>query len=464
VSKITTDLSFLILTRWDETLGPQIDLIYPNEDLIKKEIEDFEAIGFATQIFMVSSSIFGSESYQKEIVDLPILSFQNIKNLRVRVYFNFRNVSEDEVRGGQLAYLLIVSYPNKKANRSGLTRLDSELEFFLDDYCQNQVLNQNLESIWNKVRFAYLMGPNPWQTVDDFFAVLEQFSEAPVFGMVNSKIIRSVIPSHDVDFGKYMPQLPLQNYKPGYLGQIFIEELNEYFYCSWNGAFSFLFRQPLLTSLDEIYWFMSEGLPLVLEQLWNLTLIDPVSETINLLTRIELRPELAENLLLLVKSESIKKLAGQPISKKNTELGISNPDTIYYLREIAYECISINKRKISKKLSEVLKTIGAKHTSAILTTIGYFYGELLIRNLNKKHLTLPRFIRKIYSGLTSVRWKTLDSTSVMIKNCPYYLLSIKSNAHPFLRGILSVKFTNENFDIENKAPNQFVLTIKHFFI
>ena len=73
--------SFFLVTIWDEALGPKVLLEYPPAKEVSSFLPDYNPLAFATQIFMVASSLFGSQEYQKEVVDLPVVTLK----IRVRV-------------------------------------------------------------------------------------------------------------------------------------------------------------------------------------------------------------------------------------------------------------------------------------------------------------------------------------------------------------------------------------------
>ncbi|MHA2365047.1 MAG: hypothetical protein ACXAC7_13905 [Candidatus Hodarchaeales archaeon] len=451
----TTDkyeiLPILMLVSWSESRGPELKKIYPPETEISQLIPSFNALGFSAQIFMVASSLFGPGAYQREVVDLPVILPED--KFRVRVFFDYREVPEDEVRGGRLPYMLIIAHSSDKSNRSGLTKLEPELELFLSDYCKNQIVEANLHSLWKNIRFGNLL---EFTTIDEFFKILQRFSEALCFGMVNSTIIRSNVIS-EIDLSKYLPRLPIEDYKPNELGQIFINELEEYFYCFWIGPFSFLFRSPLKYQ-EEFIHFMKEGLPQILESLWSLTLNDPTSETSNLVNRIELNPRLAGDLLSLAEGVSVKKLAGIPFKLDSNvsvlpllDSRIPNPDVLYYLHGVAENCARVKKSEIPSLLAQVHKRIGSTHLNGVLTAIGYYYGDLILTKKNRSRLSLPSIIRNVYTGLSS--WRMIDANSVLIKN-------VNKDNYYFLKGILSVIFLPESIDIKFSEENELVVQIK----
>ena len=59
-------IPFFLITTWDEALGPKVIEEYPSSDLIKSRLPEYNPLSFSTQIFMVASSLFGSQELVPE--------------------------------------------------------------------------------------------------------------------------------------------------------------------------------------------------------------------------------------------------------------------------------------------------------------------------------------------------------------------------------------------------------------
>ena len=208
---------FFLVTKWDEVMGPKVELEYPSASEVSLFLPDFNPLAFATQIFMVASSLFGSQEYQKEVVDLPVVTLR----IRVRVIFDYKEVPESEDRGGRLPFMFIIGYPQDPEYKPILDKFQPDFVNYLNVYIQEKKYYYSLEDFFNKISTERF---NEFKTIDDFFENLKRFSSGVLFGMITGSVLRNNIPVIQVNFEKYLQQLIKQSYVNQKLGQIFISE------------------------------------------------------------------------------------------------------------------------------------------------------------------------------------------------------------------------------------------------
>ena len=191
---------FFLVTKWDEVMGPRVELEYPPSNEVSLFLTNYNPLAFATQIFMVASSLFGSQEYQKEVVDLPVVTL----NIRVRVVFDYKEVPESEVRGGRLPFMFIIGYPQTQEYKSILDKLQPDFVNYLSSLVTGTKSNFILEDFFNKISTERF---NEFKTIDDFFENLKHFSTGVLFGMITGSVLRNNMTVLQISFDKYLRSL-----------------------------------------------------------------------------------------------------------------------------------------------------------------------------------------------------------------------------------------------------------------
>ena len=433
--------SFFLVTIWDEALGPKVLLEYPPAKEVSSFLPDYNPLAFATQIFMVASSLFGSQEYQKEVVDLPVVTLK----IRVRVVFDFKEVSEKEVRGGRLPYMFIIGYPQNPEYKPILDNFQPDFVSFLNNLIRNEQNNQSLEQFWNKINDARFSG---FTTIDGFFDNLKHFSSGILFGMITGTVLRNNIPAIHINFEKYLKKLIQQSYENQKLGQIFIDEYDEYFYCFWIGPFAFLLRPPLkhLKELEKLLINITQSL---VDHLWSLTLVDPHTETLNLLSNVETNPSLIGDLYNLAYMNITRKLSGLPTLGLDKQL--KNPEVIFYINLHARECIHLLNQPLSfiNYLLELKNLYLENHWNGILAAIGYFVGDYHLKNkYTGSPFSVQLILQKLYALFPDSECTLVENTVWTVKNCPFMQLDRNIGFFSFLRSYLQAIFPKYVFKFE----------------
>lgn len=443
---------FFLVTKWDEVLGPRVELEYPTSEEISIFLPDYNPLGFATQIFMVASSLFGSQEYQKEVVDLPIVTLK----IRVRVIFDFKEVPEEEVRGGRLPYMLIIGYPQNQQYKLILDKLQPDFVNYLNKLINNDNSNDSLEFFWHKINDEKF---SEFKTIDDFFENIKHYSSGVLFGMITGTILRNNIPVIQVNFEKYLKDLVKQSYTNQKLGQIFIDEYEEYFYCFWVGPFAFLLKPPLkhISELSVLLENISESL---VDHLWSLTLVDPRTEAMNLLSGIEANPLLVRDLLSLAYMSITRKLSG--LEDIGLDKQLKNPEIIFYLNFQANECIQLLNKPESfiNYLLELKNLYLDAHWNGIFAGISYFIGQNFLKNFNSEEkYTVFNILDKFYSKFHSTVTESNISTW-KVENCPFIQLDEKPHFFTFIRSFLLAFYPKIVFRFELIENNTYTIDRK----
>ena len=442
---------FFLVTKWDEVMGPKVELEYPSASEVSLFLPDFNPLAFATQIFMVASSLFGSQEYQKEVVDLPVVTLR----IRVRVIFDYKEVPESEVRGGRLPFMFIIGYPQDPEYKPILDKFQPDFVNYLNVYIQEKKYYYSLEDFFNKISTERF---NEFKTIDDFFENLKRFSSGVLFGMITGSVLRNNIPVIQVNFEKYLQQLIKQSYMNQKLGQIFISEYQEFFYCFWVGPFAFLLRPPLkhLKELHKLLLNISESL---VDHLWSLTLVDPNTETINLLSNFETNPSLVSELFSLAYMSITRNLSGLPnlgLDKK-----LQNPEIIFYINFQARECIQLMNQagNFVNYLLELKNLYLDNNWNGILAAISYFIGEYHQKKSfsGTTQFKLQPVLKNLYSFYPEVIIKKENENFWLIINCPFMQLDKNIGFFSFLRSYLLVFFPKYNLRFKVLSNTSFSL-------
>ncbi|MHA1973233.1 MAG: response regulator [Candidatus Hodarchaeales archaeon] len=137
VKKIDENDIWLINIIWDETQGPKLDFVYPEEVIPNDELTQI-----GSQLFQTTVSIYGLETTQE-----PEGILLRISNLQRDGYLYFDALSDDEVRGGQRQFMLAVLAPS-------INYLESlELKDILSDIALNlkEKKKINAKKSWEKI-------------------------------------------------------------------------------------------------------------------------------------------------------------------------------------------------------------------------------------------------------------------------------------------------------------------------
>ena len=255
--------------------------------------------------------------------------------------------------------------------------------------------------------------------------------------MITGSVLRNNIPVIQVNFEKYLQQLIKQSYMNQKLGQIFISEYQEFFYCFWVGPFAFLLRPPLkhLKELHKLLLNISESL---VDHLWSLTLVDPNTETINLLSNFETNPSLVSELFSLAYMSITRNLSGLPnlgLDKK-----LQNPEIIFYINFQARECIQLMNQagNFVNYLLELKNLYLDNNWNGILAAISYFIGEYHQKKSfsGTTQFKLQPVLKNLYSFYPEVIIKKENENFWLIINCPFMQLDKNIGFFSFLRSYL----------------------------
>lgn len=445
---------FILLTKWDEVLGPKVVQEFPSVVEVSSFLPEYNPLGFATQIFMVASSLFGSQEYQKEIVDLPVVTL----GIRVRVIFDYQEVDPELVRGGRLPFMLIVGYPRTGNYKKILDKLKPDFENYLQQIIKEEKTNFTLEDFCLKISNAKF---NEFTTLDDFFENLKYFSEGVLFGMITGTVLRNNIAVlNQLSFEKYLKMLIQQSYENMKLGQIYISEYFEYFYCFWIGPFAFLFKPPLrhLSDLQKMLNNLTQSL---VDHLWSLTLIDPHTETVNLLLALEANPSLILDLFNLTYMSVTRKLSGLP---NLIDSQLKNPEIIFYLQIQAKECLHLldEPKNFINYLVELKNLYLENHWNGFLAAISFLMGNSHLNRFysNGPKINIHKIISYIYSFFPDSEVIQKDTNIWIIRNCPFLQLDRKIGLFSFLRSYLLAILPRYKFRFELISPNSFNLERK----
>lgn len=449
---------FFLVSSWDEALGPKILAEYPNPSFIQSSLSDYEPLSFATQIFMVASSLFGSQEYKKEIVDLPIVSFE--KRIRARVIFDFQEVPETEVRGGRLPFMFIVGYPQSKHHKKMVDKLQPDLTDLLVEIIHGNTknLSTELETNWNKLFDALFTG---FDTIDEFFDILLYFSRQAIFGLITGTILRQNIPEQT--FEKNLKQFPINSYKAQCIGQIYIKEpYFEYWYCFWSGPFIFFLR-PTLNHLQELLRFIN-NINQFQERLWTLTMGDPHAGLFNLFSNIEVSPVITGELFKLSHMSVTRRLTGVEAGLGFEHQFIQNPEILYYLRDQARECFDLHFSDIGTPISlmvhylEDLRNIySEEYWPGIFSAISYFFGELFNKTKSNTNMSWYRTLLLFYEKFPDVQVQQ-KARSLHVMNCPFVHLDTKVGYFTFIRSFLISQYPKTKFKIILMDNAEFSIT------
>lgn len=445
--------SFFLVTIWDEALGPKVLLEYPSEKEVSGFLPDYNPLAFATQIFMVASSLFGSQEYQKEVVDLPVVTLK----IRVRVVFDYKEVPESEVRGGRLPYMFIIGYPQNPEYKQILDKFQPDFVNYLNKLIMNQNNSPTLEDYWNKISNARF---SQFSTIDGFFENLKHFSTGILFGMITGTVLRNNITALQINFEKYLKKLVQESYENQRLGQIFIDEYQEYFYCFWTGPFACLLRPPL-KHIKELNKLLSNITQSLVDHLWSLTLVDPHTETLNLLTNFESNPLLVGNLYNLAFMNITRKLSGLPTLGVDKQL--ANPEMIFYFQLQGWESIQLldQPKNFINYFLELKNLYLENHWTGILAAISFFIGDFRFKKLYLgSNYTVYKVLKDLYAYFPDSSIKCLSDVKWSIKNCPFMQLDRNFGFFSFLRSYLIAIFPKYTFKFEFISGENFSFNLE----
>ncbi len=443
--------SFFLVTIWDEALGPKVLIEYPTSKEVSSFLPDYNPLAFATQIFMVASSLFGSQEYQREVVDLPVVTLK----IRVRVIFDYKEVSEDQVRGGRLPYMFITGYPQSPEYKQILDKIQPDFVKYLHNLIIEEKHEHSLEEFWNRINNSRF---SEFTTIDGFFENLKHFSSGILFGMITGTVLRNNIPALQINFEKYLKMLIQQSYENQKLGQIYIDEYSEYFYCFWVGPFAFLLRPPL-KHLKELHKLLANITQSLVDHLWSLTLVDPHTETVNLLSNFESNPSLVGDLYNLAFMNITRKLSGLPTLGLDKQL--KNPELIFYFHMQAWECVLLLNQPTSfiNYFLEIKNLFLENHWTGILAAISFFIGDYhLKKEYLGKNLTTDFILTKLYAPFKESKVKSLKNDMWQITSCPFMQLDRNRGFFSFLRSYLFAIFPKYVFKFELLSDDSFKLT------
>ena len=443
---------FFLVTKWDEVLGPRVELEYPTSKEISTFLPDYNPLAFATQIFMVASSLFGSQEYQKEVVDLPVVTLK----IRVRVIFDYKEVPEEEVRGGRLPFMFIIGYPQDSSYKLILDKFQPDFVSYLSSIIQNENAAYSLADFWHKINDAKF---SEFKTIDEFFSNLKHFSNGVLFGMITGTVLRNNIPVLQINFEKYLKFLVQQSYESQRIGQIFIEEYSEFFFCFWVGPFAVLLRPPL-KHMGELQVLLKNISEAVVDHLWSLTLVDPHTEVVNLLSNIESNPLLIGDLFSLAQMSITRKLSGLP--NIGLEKQLKNFDVIFYLNFQAQECTRLLKQPevFINFLLDLKKLYLQSHWNGTLAAISYFMGDQENKNTPGTKKSVHNVLRKLYSTFPETTVKKIDSSIWQIENCLLLQLDFKPTFFTFVKSYLLAFFPKYEFKFELFSNDSFKIIRK----
>ncbi|MFW9929665.1 MAG: hypothetical protein ACFFD1_09760, partial [Candidatus Thorarchaeota archaeon] len=267
-------LPLIILLTWDEVKGP---IFIDSEPPLGLS----DGLKLGVQIYMIASSIFGTDEYKKEVIDIPIANLA----FRSRIWIDYK--FDNEIRGHRLPYMLAIGYKNPKITPI-LVECDEIFQDALTQYIQKGKVDLAFlhEYLIEQVAFHF-------NNLNEFNKILIKISKNAYFGLTSGIIIRGSVSQHGM-LEKYFSTLPT-TIPQGMLSQILISELNEFFFAFWSGPFSFLFQPPI--NLDVFQNFI-KIFPSIREKLWILVRTDSSSKVdmVNLLIRVNYEPKIIEDM------------------------------------------------------------------------------------------------------------------------------------------------------------------------
>jgi len=127
----------LIVTFWDDKIGPKLNNYYPEENSYPISLEEI-----ANQLFMVATSIYGHDKITK--AEGVLLNIENLKN---RGYLLFDSYADDDERFGEKQYMIAVIAP--LINYFHTLRI-KEVLADISDKIKNK-LKWDIEEYWQKI-------------------------------------------------------------------------------------------------------------------------------------------------------------------------------------------------------------------------------------------------------------------------------------------------------------------------
>jgi hypothetical protein len=429
----------VLLISWDEKSGPIFLDSNPN-------LDPSVGLKLGVQIYMITSSIFGTEDYSAEIVDIP---FSNL-GFRSRIWIDFR--VDVTIRGEKLPFMLAVTYTDPKY-KTILSENDHVFSKALSAYCNESKINLKFLR-----EFIYDQGLLHYSTLNQFYDIISSIASSSYFGLAAGTIIRAPI-VHEIDLDFYFSHLPT-TIPQGIISQILINEIQEYWYAFWLGPFTFMF-QPPVNNIDT-FSRLIKGISTSIEKLWNLTRTDPTSKVdmVNILTKITYKPDLIFQLYQQSCDAASQKLSGKELSSVDR---FRNSDVLFYIESQAQRLArnNYNSTKISELLNSYHEYIDGSYWEGFLIVFGFFLGKEFFPNLkDKKSINYYNIFEKIIKLIyyNNSKWKiTLkEKLRYEIFDCPYYKLSKKCN---FIRGIVLGAFGSDILEF-NKNKDALVLSLK----
>ena len=133
----------LLITFWDDKVGPKLNEYYPEENGFPISLEDI-----SNQLFTVATSIYGHEKITK--AEGVLL---NIENLNSRGYLLFDSYPDDDERFGEKQYMIAIIAP--LINYFHTLKI---IDVFTDisDKIKNK-LNWNIKEYWERIRDILLI-------------------------------------------------------------------------------------------------------------------------------------------------------------------------------------------------------------------------------------------------------------------------------------------------------------------
>lgn len=127
----------LLVTFWDDKIGPKLKKYYPEENNFPISLEDI-----ANQLFTVATSIYGHDKITK--AEGVLL---NIENLKSRGYLLFDSYPDDDERFGEKQYMIAIIAPSINYFHTFKIK-----EVFADisDKIKNK-LKWDIEEYWQKI-------------------------------------------------------------------------------------------------------------------------------------------------------------------------------------------------------------------------------------------------------------------------------------------------------------------------
>ncbi|MHA1989535.1 MAG: hypothetical protein ACW98A_01130 [Candidatus Hodarchaeales archaeon] len=429
----------VLLLSWDEKSGPIFLDSNPN-------LDPSVGLKLGVQIYMITSSIFGTEDYSAEIVDIP---FSNL-GFRSRIWIDFR--IDETVRGEKLPFMLAVTYTDPKY-KTILSENDDVFSEALSKYCNESKINLKFLR-----EFICDQGLLHYSTLNQFYDIISSVASSSYLGLAAGTIIRAPI-VHEIDLDSYFSHLPT-TIPQGIVSQVLINEIQEYWYAFWIGPFTFMFQPPI----NDIHIFsrLIKGISNSIGKLWNLTRTDPTSKVdmVNILTKITYKPALIFQLYQQSCDAASHKLSGKELSAVDR---FRNSDVLFYIQSQAQRLVrnNYNSIKISDLLTSYHEYIDGSYWEGFLIVFGFFLGKELFPGLKQKkpinyEIIFEKIINLIYYNKSKWIITVKEKLRFEIFNCPYYKLSKKCN---FVRGIVLGVFESDILEFE-KNEEQLVLSLK----